>query len=246
MSQGLNVKNNIDIIHSNNSFDFVYDMSTVQSFSNPNNNYIYLEEYFNQIEKLDIQFFNILLFKNEFENLDNKEYEIIFEERIRGLLDNILLDISLLLPDDTVLINNEVTSKLINKNLFIDFIEFYMYKLPYVYLSEILNKYESNIDFFEELNNNPEIIKEKINNQIDKFYNLNINLLKIINNLSGNISTNKARDKNEVAFKLFQDHVSNKKEDFNSYKNLISETYLSDLINLINVYIERDSKNIRN
>jgi uncharacterized protein YbcC (UPF0753/DUF2309 family) len=198
--------------------------------------YVFLFKYFEKIKSFDIKNFNTLLFKDDILNLTEDEFDEIYDVVIDEILENNIFNFELLLePDQTSF----------TKQDFIDFIEFYMHTLPYNYLKNILAKYNSIPEFYEYLMSPDTDIKEQLKNEAIKSIDTNDKFNDLVKNLGANITSAKNKEKYESIVGLLDKSIIKKKNIFKKHADMILDVSLSDLQNLITIYINNDLSNLK-
>ncbi len=213
-----------------------YDLFLEQHKNNKvSQQYAFLYKYFEEIQNIDIKGFNTMLFKEDIQNLTEEEFDEIYNSIIEEILELNIFDFELLL---------ESGQTIFTKTNFIDFIDFYMHTLPYVYLKNILTKYESIPDFYEYLMDDATTIKTDLKNEAKHTIELNDKFGGLVKNLGANITAAKNKDKYNSIVGLLDRSLNSKKDLYLKYIDLLDNIVLDDLRNLITKYIESDSHNL--
>lgn len=224
--------------------DHDYDLEVYELFLNQHNissnmklqQYSFLLKYFDEINNLDIKNFNLLLFKEDFEKLTEDEFNDVYNIIIDEILENNIFNFELLLNDG----QTEFTS-----TNFIDFIDFYMHALPYVYLKNILVNYETVPEFYEYLMDENTTIKVDLIKEAEKTISLNTKFNNLVQDLGINIVSAKNKDKYNSIVNLLSLSVDRKKDLYMKYIEILKETSINDLQNIITKYIENDIFNLK-
>lgn len=214
-----------------------YDLFLTQHQANEKlQQYSFLLKYFDEINALDIKNFNTLLFKEDFQNLTEDEFYDVYNSIIDEIIERNMFDFELLMnPEQT-----EFTA-----TNFIDFIDFYMHTLPYVYLKNILAKFESIPEFYEYMMDDKNNIKTDLKEEALRTINLNSKFTGLVRDLGTNIVSAKNKDKYNSIVGLLDLSINTKKDLFNKYIELIDNVSISQLQDLITKYITNDPINLK-
>lgn len=235
-------------IETSNEFDNIKDMYISSSdsdfeliqmdfkYNNKLQQYIYLFKYFEDIQNKQIKKFNLILFKEDILSLENYEFDEIYNEIIDNILSVNEFNFELLLEKNSISFT---------KQEFIDFIDFYMFLLPYNFLKPIIVKFDSFPDFYEYLMNENTTIKKDIIENIILKIDSNKRFTEVISSVGYNINSEIKKEKHNTMLKLLNGAVESKEQLYNKYKDLIDDVNLEDLQNLISCYIENDKDNLK-
>lgn len=197
----------------------------------------YMQDTLDTILKLDIKNFNYITFEEDLNNMYKTEFLRFFDDKILPLLDDLDIYLSI---DTQLLIEEPYRIKLIfTKNI----IRFIMNTLPYIYVKEMLEEYETSglhdaLDVFKE---GP---VQKIINQISHSQSQYESFSGMMEEIEDTITNEKKKNKFNEMLSLLDISMTNKSKLLEYYKSIISNSGEDGLKTLIKKYLTNDIDNI--
>jgi hypothetical protein len=207
---------------------------------------------------MDIKNFNYYVFESDIEKLSNEEFEYWYQEYFYDWINN--LNESFLDVDINELEKNFKTPE--EKRLFLKKVVFFvMHIFPYEIIKGLVQDIKSYPDLIPDSTIDPEDIYETDFYNIFDIDNPNIVNLKTsiskllraritkLNNWIGildDFSSVSKKDTLEDSVKLLETHINKQNMYNNMYIDIIEDTPIEHITNIINIYLQKDYLNLSN